>query len=156
MADLPPCGLYRTGAALGAHVPAGRLVYFHNHGDPGPGVYLPDGWTANRARWQEQGHTIPSPAWAASLEPLPAEGFYRVRERFACCARQCRTFEPELLVQLGYDGEAHPIVFVPEWTAHGLGLPETGTRVDQAQLSRLAPLTVAAADDDVPPDALPS
>ncbi len=156
MADLPPCGLYRTGAALDAHVPAGRLVYFHNHGDPGPGIYLPSGWNANRAQWHDHGHTIPSPAWAATLEPLAAEGFYRVREGFTCCAKRCRTFEPELLVQLGYDGEAHAIVFVPEWTTHGLGLPETGTRIDAAHLARLAALTVAEAPDDVDPDALPS
>ena len=67
---LPPCGLYRTTRALD-HVPAGRLVFFHNHGDPGPGIYLPSGWVLNRARWHERGHTIPSPEWAASLAALP-------------------------------------------------------------------------------------
>ena len=156
MTDLPPCGLYRTGAALDDHVPAGRLVYFHNHGDPGPGIYLPSGWTANRARWPEHGHTIPSHAWAQSLVPLPAEGFYRVRKAFTCCAQRCRTFEPDLLVQLGYDGEAHAIVFVPEWTAHGLALPETGARVEVERLSGLAPLRVAAPTADGDPDALPT
>ena len=50
MADLPPCGIYRTDLALGDEVPAGRLVYFHDHGDPGPGIYLPRDWVANRAR----------------------------------------------------------------------------------------------------------
>jgi hypothetical protein len=38
MADLPPCGIYRTSQPLGDHVPAGQLVFFHNHGDPGPGI----------------------------------------------------------------------------------------------------------------------
>src|SRR5262245_7482605 len=98
MADLPPCGIYRTTRALGDDVPAGRLVFFHRHGDPGPGVYLPSGWTANRARWHEHGHTIPSTDWADSLVPLPAEGFYRVREEFTCCAKNCRTYEVDLLV----------------------------------------------------------
>ena len=46
--DLPPCGLYRTTAAIGS-IEAGRLVYFHNHADPGPGMYLPARWTRNRA-----------------------------------------------------------------------------------------------------------
>jgi hypothetical protein len=147
MATLPPCGLYRTGLALGDEVPAGCLVYFHNHGDPGPGVYLPSGWSANRARWHEHGHTIPSPEWAATLEALPAEGLYRVREEFACCERRCRVYEPDLLVQLGYDGEAQPILFVPEWTQAGLAIPETGTGIDADRLDRLAPLLVVEAED---------
>ena len=143
MADLPPCGLYRTTRAMGDHVPAGRLVYFHNHGDPGPGVYLPSGWTANRARWHEQGHTLPSEDWAASLAPLPAEGLYRVTEAFTCCSKNCRTYDADLLVQLGYDGTASALLFLPEWTPKGLAIPETGIRIDADRLSRLRPLRVA-------------
>jgi len=146
MATLPRCGLYRTGAPLGAHIPAGRLVFFHNHGDPGPGVYLPSGWSVNRATWHAQGHTIPAPAWATSLVPLPAEGFYRVREEFACCPKRCQVYASELLVQLGYNGEAQPILFVPEWTPAGLAIPETGTNIDAERLSRLAPLVVVEAE----------
>jgi len=148
MSELPPCGLYRTTLALDEHVPSGRLVYFHNHGDPGPGIYLPSSWTANRARWQERGHTIPAPAWATSLVPLPAEGFYRVVEEFTCCAQRCRTFEPDLLVQLGYDGDARPLLFVPELTGSGLGLPELGLPIEDEQLARLAPLRVVEPDDE--------
>jgi hypothetical protein len=142
---LPPCGLYRTGLPLGQHVPAGRLVYFHAHGEPGPGVYLPSGWSANRARWQRTGHTIPSAEWAASLAPLPPEGLYRVREPFACCARRCREFAAELLVQLGYDAAARPLLFVPEWTEAGLAVPALGLPIDDDRLGRLAPLTVVMA-----------
>lgn len=40
--DRVPCGLYRTTRPIPDAVPAGVLVYYHNHGDPGPGVYLPD------------------------------------------------------------------------------------------------------------------
>ena len=145
MPPLPPCGLYRAGLALGDHVPAGRLVYFHSHGDPGPGVYLPRAWTANRAQWPKHGHTIPSPEWAAALVPLAAEGLYRVRAPFTCCARACRTFEGDLLVQLGYDGDAAPILFVPEWTASGLALPEKGFRIDAERIGSLAPLKVVDA-----------
>lgn len=145
MSDLPPCGLYRTGAALGDHVPAGRLVYFHDHGDPGPGVYLPHTWVTNRARWHERGHTIPSAAWAATLVPLQPEGLYRICEAFACCERRCREFAPDLLVQLGYDGAARPLLFVPAWTEQGLALPEIGTVVDESRLCLLARLTVEAA-----------
>jgi hypothetical protein len=150
MADLPPCGIYRTTHALDEHVPAGRLVFFHNHGDPGPGVYLPTGWAANRASWSDDGHVIPSDDWAATLSPLLDEGFYRVTETFSCCEKRCRVFEPDLLVQLGYDTDAHPLLFVPEWTEAGLALPEIGLHIDEDQLARLAPLTVAEADDEPP------
>ena len=142
MADLPPCGIYRTSLPLADHVPAGRLVFFHNHGDPGPGIYLPSGWAANRARWHEHGHPIPSPAWAASLVPLVAEGFHRVREPFTCCEKRCRLYEADLLVQLGYDNGAQPLLFVPEWTDAGLAISELGLRIDEDRLVRLAPLKV--------------
>jgi hypothetical protein len=145
--DLPPCGVYRTSLALDDDVPAGRLVYFHNHGDPGPGVYLPTRWTANRAHWAEEGHTIPGPDWALTLVALPAEGLYRVVEPFTCCDEGCRTFEPDLLVQLGYDGDAHALLFVPEWTTVGLAIPELGFPIDDDRLGRLAPLTVEEAEE---------
>lgn len=142
--SLPPCGLYRTTATIG-DVPAGRLVYFHNHGDPGPGVYLPEGWHQNRARFAERGHTLPRPVaeHADSLKPLRPEGMYRVARRFHCCDQRCHEFEEELLVQLGYDGHGRAIVFVPEWNAEGFTLPTTGTGVDDGQLTNLEPLKVA-------------
>jgi hypothetical protein len=139
---LPPCGPYRTTQPIGDHVPAGRLVYFHNHGDPGPGVYLPAAWALNRAQWHETGHTIPSDAWAATLAPLPPEGLYRVREPFTCCERRCRSYETDLLVQLGYDGDAAPLLFLPEWTDAGLAIPEIGVAIDADRLASLAPLRV--------------
>src|SRR3954471_12727892 len=100
----PPCGVYRTSQPLEG-IPAGRLVYFHNHGDPGPGVYLPVRWNQNRAVWQDRGTTTTA-AWTETLQALPAEGLYRVREEFFCCANRCRRYEVGALVQLGYDGEA--------------------------------------------------
>jgi hypothetical protein len=139
---LPPCGLYRTRAEIGG-VPAGRLVYFHDHGDPGPGIYLPTAWVANRARFEAPGILLPSPEAAEHLEPLAAEGFYRVVEAFECCETRCRRFEPDLLVQLGYDGAAQAILFVPEVVDGALIIPERGTRIDRAQIARLAPLRMA-------------
>lgn len=146
MPPLPPCGLYRTGRPLGDAIPPGRLVSFHNHGNPGPGVYLPSGWTQNRATFHPHGHTVPDAAWADSLEPLLPEGFYRVERAFPCCEKHCRTFEADLLVQLGYTGEAVPLLFVPEWGQAGLRLPERGTRVEGERLRHLVPLKVPGMD----------
>jgi hypothetical protein len=87
-------------------VPEGRLVYFHNHGDPGPGVYLPKEWRYNRAQFQGKGQTIDDPGLVRHLQPLPPEGFYRVTESFHCCEKQCRLFEQDALLQLGYNADA--------------------------------------------------
>lgn len=142
----PPCGLYRTTQPL-QQLPAGRLVMFHDHGDPGPGVYLPRAWALNRAEWHGQGITVPGPEWSATLAPLAAEGLYAVRETFHCCDKRCVEFKRGQLVQLGYDGEATPILFIPEWTAKGLGFPERGTRLDPDRVQRLERLLVAQAPD---------
>lgn len=139
---LPPCGLYRTTQPLGDRVPVGRLVYFHNHGDPGPGVYLPTGWRQNRALFDAEGVLLPGRWWAATLDPLAAEGFYRVRETFHCCERRCRAFEVDLLVQLGYTAEAEPLVFVPELVDGVFVIPERGTHIDRARVAKLHPLKV--------------
>ena len=146
MTTHPPCGLYRTTRALN-DVPAGRLVFFHNHGDPGPGVYLPRAWSFNRAEWQERGNTVPDAEWSSTLTPLPGEGLYSVRAAFYCCDRQCTRFEAGQLVQLGYDGEAGAILFVPEWTRRGLTFPERGTKLDENRLTELTPLKVAQGAD---------
>jgi hypothetical protein len=151
MSELPPCGLYKTTVPLGEHIPAGRLVYFHNHGEPGPGVYLPGAWRQNRAQWQDRGHVIPDSAWAGTLEPLPPEGLYRVVETFTCCEKNCRTFEPELLVQLGYDGQARPILFLPELSERGFAVPETGQIIDAKRLAKLAALKVVSPAATAPP-----
>lgn len=145
MSELPKCGLYRTTREHDG-VPAGALVYFHDHGEPGPGVYLPSGWSANRAQWHSHGTTVDA-AYAATLEPLAAEGLYRVREPFHCCEKQCRLFETDLLVQLGYDGAGQALLFVPEWTAHGLAVPERGNLLARGLMSRLAALKTAEAAD---------
>jgi hypothetical protein len=142
MSDLPPCGLYRTRRALG-EIPAGKLVSFHNHENPGVGIYEPSGWHQNRARFHTHGTPVPDRSWAEDgLEPLPPEGFYRVVDSFECCEKGCRTFERELLVQLGYDADARAILFVPEWGQNGFALPERGSHVELHRLAALRPLRV--------------
>lgn len=142
--QLPPCGIYRTTEPIGP-VPAGRLVYFHNHGNPGAGIYLPVSWKKNRATFSREGVTLPDPALASTLRPLLAEGLYRVEESFTCCDKNCRTFERDTLVQLGYDGQARAILFLPTWGEEGLDLPERGQLVDELRLARLGQLLVSEA-----------
>ncbi len=153
---LPPCGIYRTTVPVGS-IEANRLVFFHNHGEPGPGLYLPTAWDANRARFASKGETLPEPVepTAATLEPLAREGFYRVVTPFFCCEKHCREFETDLLVQLGYNGAAEPILFVPELERLGVGLPTVGTAIDREKVRDLAPLKVAqrsALDATAEPD----
>ncbi len=140
--SLPPCGLYRTSANIGS-VSAGHLVYFHNHGDPGPGIYLPETWRCNRAVFRRSGIPLPDAATAETLVPLAAEGFYRVEREFTCCEKRCVTFAPELLVQLGYNRHAEPIVFQPIWTDAGLSIPETGQKIDADRIDCLVRVLVA-------------
>ena len=142
--QLPPCGIYRTRKAIG-EIPEGRLVYFHNHGDPGPGVYLPASWNGNRAKFHTRGTTLTDPQHVHSLEPLEVEGFYRVVDAFHCCEKNCRLFEQDMLVQLGYNGHAIPILFVPQIVNGMLAVPESGTRIDQDRITHLRRLKVPIA-----------
>lgn len=146
--NLPPCGLYRTTTDIG-DVAADTLVYFHNHGDPGPGVYLAKSWTLNRAVFHKRGYTLPEPVEqvAATLEQLPAEGFYRVSERFYCCDEKCRAFEPEDFVQLGYNGDAEAILFVPELRPEGFAIPSVGSVIAPEHLAKLVALRVAEPEE---------
>ena len=123
-------------------IDARRLVYFHNHGDPGPGLYLPETWQLNRAKWSERGSTVQSDFDPKVLHALPAEGFYRVTKAFHCCSKQCTKFEADMFVQLGYNGEATPLVFVPLLGSSGISIPDRGAIVDENMLRNLQPLRV--------------
>lgn len=138
---LPPCGVYRTVKPIGP-VAAGRLVYFHNHGNPGPGVYFPEKWQHNRAQFSAQGTTVGEDFDRSALKSLPAEGFYRVTATFHCCEKKCTQFDPEMFVQLGYNGAGQAILFVPELGASGMHIPERGVLIDDNVLKHLAALKV--------------
>lgn len=139
--ELPPCGLYRTVKPVG-EVEAGRLVYFHNHGDPGPGLYFPEKWAHNRATFSPNGRTVPSDFDPRALKALPAEGFYRVRSAFHCCEKKCMKFEPEAFVQLGYNGAGRALLFTPELSGGAITVPQTGAMVDDAALGNLVALAI--------------
>jgi len=139
--ELPPCGLYRTLKPI-ADLPAGRLVYFHNHGNPGPGVYFPEKWTANRAHFSPKGMTLPTPFDPGWFQPLPREGFYRVTSAFHCCAKRCTEFQPDQFVQLGYNGTGRALLFVPELADGAIAIPGRGVLIDDDVLPNLVALQV--------------
>jgi hypothetical protein len=130
-------------------VTAGRLVYFHNHGNPGAGLYFPESWTANRAHFSPTGMTLPVVFDPRSLRALPAEGFYRVTAAFFCCEKQCVRFQPDAFVQLGYNGSGRALLFVPELAMQAIAIPERGTMIDDAMLSNLAALQVNEKRDEL-------
>ena len=106
---LPDCGLFRTTKPLPEHeaeVPAGVLVYFHNHSDSGlPVVIVPDHNVHNR--WHFHGAGIPfrGLSWADSLVQLPAEGFYMLRKALTFDGGE---WPKAALVQLGYTQVGRP------------------------------------------------
>ncbi|NOZ88102.1 MAG: hypothetical protein GXP49_17970 [Deltaproteobacteria bacterium] len=127
---------------MGASIGPGVLVFYHNHGDPGPGVYLVERWSNNKAIFSEKGHMVPDEHYAATLEPLPPEGFYRVRKQFYCCEKHCTSFEPGDLVQLGYNGAGQPIIFRPTWSINGVHIPGRGTRIKDDRLELMDRLNI--------------
>jgi hypothetical protein len=139
--QLPPCGLYRTTGPIGV-IEADRLVYFHNHGDPGPGLYLPKQWHYNRAEFEGKGQSMDDPGLVRFLQPLPPEGFYHVIESFHCCEKQCRLFEKEALLQLGYNSDADPILFVPELVDSMFAIPAKGWKTQLETLGNLQQLRI--------------
>ncbi len=139
-----PCGLYRTTKPIDDKIPADILVYYHNHGNPGPGVYPVEKWRNNKAVFAKGGVLIPADGYEHSLLPLKPEAFYRVVEPFYCCENHCRLFEKNTLVQLGYNGRGDALLFVPEWSYNGIHLPEKGTKVEDAKLAKIEILKVVA------------
>jgi hypothetical protein len=146
--ELPPCGLYRTVKPIG-EIEAGRLVYFHNHGNPGPGFYFPERWSHNRAHFSENGVTAPANFDPRSMRALPAEGFYRVKASFYCCEKQCVKFEPDAMVQLGYNGAGKALVFIPELASGAITTPDRGTFIDDSALVHLVQLKFPERKDDI-------
>ena len=131
---LPPCGIYRTTIALPGReedVPAGRLVYFHNHSEQGPPiVLLPRSNTWNRWTFNERGLLVEGEAAAlfiATLTSLPEEGLYIVQRPIGSGESVLR---PRTLVQVGYNPSGHVILFSAEPRDNGLSFPERGKRFE--------------------------
>jgi hypothetical protein len=144
---LPDCGLYRTTRPLPGHedeVPAGALVYFHNHSDSGlPVVIAPDHNVHNRWHFHGAGIAFRGLSWADSLTKLLGEGFYTLRKALAFEGGE---WPQSALVQLGYTKSGDPILFIAQVRAqlqeNDLFFSDRGLSVNRDQLALLEPAAV--------------
>jgi hypothetical protein len=146
---LPECGLYRTTKALPEHegeIPAGTLVYFHNHSDSGlPVVIAPEHNVHNRWHFHGAGRPFRGMSWAESLVKLPGEGFYSLRKALSFEGGE---WPKGALVQLGYNKSADPILFIGQVRAqldeNDLWFSDRGVSITREQLALLEALQVFA------------
>jgi hypothetical protein len=144
---LPNCGLYKTTKPLPEHetdIPAGSLVYFHNHSDAGlPVVIVPDHNIMNR--WHFHGTGIPfrGLSWADSLKRMPAEGFYMLRKDLSF---EGGSWPKGTLVQLGYTKTGDPILFIAQQRAsmdeNDLFFSDRGVGIKEEVLANLEQLKI--------------
>jgi hypothetical protein len=146
------CGLYRATKALPGQeekVPAGTLVYFHNHssnGSPLPSVIPPDHNVHNR--WHFHAETaienIRSPSWVESLEKVPEQAFYTLRRELSL--EGAVTWPKGSIVQLGYTRTADPILFIAQQratlTENDLFFSDKGVGIKRDQLTLLEPAPI--------------
>jgi hypothetical protein len=113
---LPDPGLYRTTKPYPGNeeaIPTNSLVYVGLKQNGGlPFVVRPGANRNNRWFWGEP--TIPLRAlnWAESLIKLPPEGIYTLPEEISFDGGG--RWLAHAVVQLGYNGEGHGIIFVAE------------------------------------------
>jgi len=146
---MPDCGLYRTTKPLPGHedrIPAGALVYFHNHSGDGPlpSVLPPDHNIHNR--WHFHGPAIESirnPSWVESLEKVSPEGFYTLRRDLTFDGGK---WPKGAIVQLGYTRNADPILFIARVRSsldeNDLFFSDRGVGIKRDQFSILEPAVV--------------
>ena len=79
----------------------------------------------------------------AEASALPAEGLYVAQGPIQTSAE--RVIQAGQLVQLGYNGNADPILFFPSRaaSANALLFPDKGTKIERSELSRLFRVQVA-------------
>lgn len=126
--ELPACGLYRTGTALPGNeeqIPAGILVYFHNHSDQGPAMVLtPHDNEHNRWRFHERGWPVESPDFIEALVALKPEGLY-VNKQHIHISRD-EIIPERMLLQLGYNRGGDSILFVGRFAENSITFPSQG------------------------------
>lgn len=143
MASTKECGLYRTTKALPGHeekVPAGMLVYFHNHPGELPEVIPADHNVHNRWHFHPPGIQIRGTSWIDSLERMPDQGFY-VLSRDVPAENGDGKMTKGTLVQLGYQNTAKAILFMAREPTpleeNKLFFAQGGMPIARSQLSAL-------------------
>ncbi len=144
---LPGCGLYRTTKALPEHeeqVPAGTLIYFHNHSDSGlPVVMVPEHNVLNQWHFHGAGTPFRGLSWADTLVKLPEQGFYILRKQLDF---EGGSWPKSTLVQLGYNRTGDPILFIAQQRAvrqgNDLWFSDRGVGITRERLSILEALSV--------------
>ena len=151
------CGLYRATKPLPGSeekVPAGTLVYFHNHGannGPLPSVIPPDHNVHNRWHFHAESavENVRSPSWIDSMEKVPEQGFYTLRRELPFDGG---SWPKGSIVQLGYTRTADPILFIARQRAvlnkNDLYFSDKGVGIKRDQLSILEPATIYAEPGD--------
>ena len=147
MADLPNCGLYRTGVSLPKQeeqVPGGGLIYFHNHSEQGPPlVLLPDENEHNRWSFNERGWLVEDPGFLGALVPLKSEGLYIVTAQHLHISRE-EIIPEQTLVQLGYNRRGDTILFAARFEENTIHFPSHGYRFEAPAVQQhLSPVPFA-------------
>jgi hypothetical protein len=137
MAELPDCGLYRTGVSLPGHeeeVPGGILIYFHNHSEQGPPLVLtPHDNTHNRWSFHERGWLVEDPGFISALIPLKGEGYYTVSGHHLHVSKE-EIIPERTLVQLGYNRRGDTLLFVAEFKDNAIEFPSQGYRFESTEV----------------------
>lgn len=128
--DLPPCGLYKTTEPLPNKeqwVREELLVYFHNHSEQGPPLLLlPSSNEHNRWSFHDKGYLIREAEYVETLVSVEDEGFYILTEPLYISDEE---FIPErMLVELGYNRSADPILFMGTFEDNAIAFPENGLK----------------------------
>jgi hypothetical protein len=126
-------------------VPAGVLVYFHNHSQQGRPVVLLPATNANNAwTYHDRGYLVPDDAWLGTLTALLPEGFYVTDSHVHAPGR---SLPARSLVQLGYNRQGEPILFAARRVGNTLDFPLRGMRFqDRGIFERLKPAGFVVSD----------
>ena len=139
--NLTPCGIYRTTLPLEGKeeaVPAGRMVYFHNHSDQENKsmVLLPKEVKDNTWSFQDRGYLVESKSWPSTLVLLPKQGFYVVREEITTASGG--RMGAGMLVQLGYNNAGAAILFPGTYEpGNRIQFPDRGLLISDLQMTLL-------------------
>ena len=150
MAELPDCGLYRTGISLVGHeesVPKGALVYFHNHSEQGKPLILPPNENqSNRWSFHDRGWLVEDPGFVAKLIPLLPEGLYFLKEQHLHVSRE-EILPEKTLLQLGYNRKGDTLLFPAKFEPLSITFPTRGYRFESPDVQKFlapVPFTVPA------------